>query len=259
MSRVVITGGTGGLGTELAPRFAAAGYTVRVLSRRPRSPRADPAYEWTQVDLVAGTGLAEAVAGCDMIMHCATNAPLGKGDPQAIRNLCAAAKEAGGVPVFYISIVGIDKIPMPYYKAKLACERVLEESGVPWTILRAVQFHSLIDLFLQALTRVPGLILMPPAGSRFQSMDTGEVADRMLAYAKDGQTGRLPDLAGPEYQTIGQMATTWLDVRGMRRLRVPLPFFGKIVQGFRRGYNCVPGSPQGTTTWRDWLERKYRP
>ncbi len=258
MPRVLITGGTGGLGSELAPRLAPAGYTVRILSRRPRSPKADPSYEWAQADLVAGDGLADAVAGCDLIMHCATNAPSGKGDAEAMRNLCAAAEAAGGVQVFYISIVGIDRIPMPYYKAKLACERVLEESSVPWTILRAVQFHSLIDVLLQVLTRVPGLLLMPPAASRFQSMDTGEVADRMVAYAKDGRTGRLPDLAGPEYQTLGQMATTWLEVRRMRRLRVPLPFFGKIVQGFRKGYNCVPEHPQGTITWRDWLQRKYR-
>lgn len=257
MPRVLITGGTGGLGSELAPRFAAAGYTVRILSRRPRASKADPAFEWAQGDLATGAGLAEAVAGCDLIMHCATDAPMGKRDAGSTRNLCAAAKEAGGVGVFYISIVGIDRIPMPYYKAKLACEKVLEESGVPWTILRAVQFHSLIDMLLHALTRVPGIILMPPAGSKFQSMDTGEVAERMVSYTKAGQTGRLPDLAGPEFQTLGQMAAAWLKVRGMRRLRIPLPFFGKIVTGFRHGYNCVPNAPQGTITWRAWLERKY--
>jgi uncharacterized protein YbjT (DUF2867 family) len=258
MARVLITGGTGGLGSELAPRFAAAGYTVRILSRRPRPGKADPAFEWAQADLAAGTGLAEAIAGSDLIVHCATNPPSGKGDAEATRNLCAAAKAAGGTRVFYISIVGIDRIPMPYYRAKLACERVLEESGVPWTVLRAVQFHSLIDMLFQALTKIPRIMLMPPSGARFQSMDTGEVADRMVAYAKEGRTGRLPDLAGPQLQTLGEMASAWLEVRGQRRLRVPLPLFGKIVDGFRRGHNCVPQDPQGKVTWREWLERRYR-
>ncbi len=120
MPRVLITGGTGGLGSELAPRFAAAGYTVRILSRRPRSSKADAAYEWAQSDLVAGTGLAEAVAGCDLVVHCATKAPSGKGDADGTRNLCAAAKDAGGVPVFYISIVGIDGHPFcPYARPPL--------------------------------------------------------------------------------------------------------------------------------------------
>lgn len=257
MPRVLITGGTGGLGSELVPRFAAAGYTVRILSRRTRPERTDAACEWAQGNLVAGTGLAEAVAGCELVVHCATKAPSGKGDADGTSNLCSAAKDAGGVQVFYISIVGIDKIPMPYYKAKLACEKALTESGAPWTILRAVQFHSLIDMLLQALTRLPGVMLMPPSGSRFQSMDTGEVAERMVEYAKQGQTGRLPDLAGPEYLTLGEMATTWLEARGMKRLRVPVPFFGKIVNGFKRGYNCVPDNPQGAITWRNWVRKKY--
>lgn len=257
MPRVLITGGTGGLGSELVPRFADAGYTVRILSRKPRSPNADSKYEWAQGDIVAGEGIAEALAGVDLVVHAATNPPTGKGDAEATRNLCAAAKEAGGVQVFYISIIGIDKIPMPYYKAKLGCEKVLEESGVPWTVLRAVQFHSLIDMLLQALTRIPGALLMPPSGFRFQSMDTGEVAQRMVDHAVRDETGRLPDLAGPEFLTLGEMASVWLEVRGERRLRVPLPFFGKIVNGFRKGYNCVPDNPQGTITWEQWLQRKY--
>lgn len=98
--RVLITGGTGGLGSELVPRFAAAGYTVRILSRRERSSKADPAFEWAQGDLVTTAGPAEAVAGCDLIVHCATNAPSGKGDTEGTRALCEAAKGAGGVPVF---------------------------------------------------------------------------------------------------------------------------------------------------------------
>jgi uncharacterized protein YbjT (DUF2867 family) len=198
------------------------------------------------------------LAGVELVVHAATNPPTGKSDPEGTRNLCAAAKEAGTPRLFYISIVGVDKIPMPYYKAKLACEKVLEESGVAWTVLRAVQFHSLIDMLLHALTRVPGVVLMPPSGSRFQSMDTEEVAQRMVDYAKQGQTGRLPDLAGPEFLTLGDMAKTWLEVRGMRRLRVPLPVFGKIATGFHKGYNCVPDNPQGTITWEQWLQRKYR-
>lgn len=255
MPRVLITGGTGGLGSELAPRFAAAGYTVRILSRRARP--VDAAYEWAQGDLVAGTGLAESVAGCDLIVHCATNSPSGKGDAEATSNLCAAAKEADGTHVFYISIVGIDRISYPYYIAKVASEKVLEESGVPWTILRATQFHSLLDRFLRATRRIPGLLLFPTS-FRFQPIDTGEVAARMVEYAARGPSGRLPDLGGPEVLTAGEIARAWLQARHERRLIVNVPLLGKAAAGFRRGYNCVPGNPQGAITWRDWLQAKYR-
>jgi len=257
MPRVLITGGRGGLGSELAPRFAAAGYTVRIMSRRPRSSRADPAYEWAQAQLESGEGIAEAVAGCDLIVHCASNAPSGKGDVEATRNLVSAASEAGSTPVFYISIVGVDRIGYAYYNAKLACEKVLEESGNPYIILRAVQFHSLLDTFLSMLTRVPGLFLVPK-GFRFQPMATGEVAERMVAYATSGASGRLPDLGGPEFLTAGEIAKDWLRARGSRRLLLDLPLPGKAATGFRRGYNCVPDNPQGTITWRDWLERRYK-
>ena len=257
MPRVLVTGGTGELGSELVPRFAAAGYAVRILSRKPRAASTDSKYEWAQGDLVAGEGIAEALAGVDLVVHAATNPPTGKGDPEGTRSLCAAAKEAGTPHLFYISIVGVDKIPMPYYKAKLACEKVLEESGAPWTILRAVQFHSLIDYFLTVLTRAP--VLLPLARDfKFQPMDTGEVAARMVDYAASGPSGRLPDLGGPEFLTLGGMARSWAKARGKREVIVPLPVFGKIATGFHKGYNCVPDNPQGTITWEQWLQAKYR-
>jgi uncharacterized protein YbjT (DUF2867 family) len=132
MPRVLITGGSGGLGSELLPRFADAGYTVRIFSRKPRAASTDAKCEWAQGDLVAGEGIAEALTGVDLVVHAATNPPTGKGDPEGTRNLCAAAKEAGTAHLFYISIVGVDKIPMPYYKVKLACEKVQEfvDAGV---------------------------------------------------------------------------------------------------------------------------------
>lgn len=153
--------------------------------------------------------------------------------------------------------MGIDKIRYAYYDAKLACEKVLEESGNPYIILRAVQFHSLLDMFLSMLTRVPGLLLVPKS-FKFQPMDTGEVAERMVAYATSGASGRLPDLGGPELLTAGDIAREWLRAHGSRRLLLNLPLMGKAAAGFRRGYNCVPEESQGTITWRDWLERKYK-
>lgn len=230
---------------------------MRIMSRRERSAKAEPAFEWARADLTTGSGLAEAVAGCDLIVHCATNSPSGKGDAEGTRRLCDAAKEAGGVPVFYISIVGIDRISYPYYNAKVACEKILEESGVPWTNLRATQFHSLLDRLLSIARRIPGLLFLPTS-FKFQPIDTGEVAARMVEYAASGAFGRLPDLGGPEVLTAGEIAQAWLRARGERRLIINVPLPGKAAAGFRKGHNCVPENPQGTITWRAWLERRYK-
>src|SRR4029450_14043188 len=90
-----------------------------------------------------GAGLGEAVVGVDLVMHAATGGGTrGKADARGTRNLLAACREAGTAHFFYISIVGIEKIPLGYYKAKLECERLIEESGVPWSDLRATAFHN---------------------------------------------------------------------------------------------------------------------
>lgn len=73
MSRVLITGGNGMLGRALTAPLIEAGYTVRVSSRSPRSPKARPDVEWAQASLETGEGLAEAVAGVAVIIHCATS------------------------------------------------------------------------------------------------------------------------------------------------------------------------------------------
>ena len=167
MARVLITGGTGVLGSELVPRFVDAGYTVRVMSRRARSER-DPDVEWAQAQLATGEGLAEAVSGADVIVHAASS-PFRRTeavDVHGTRRLLEHAREAGVAHFLYISIVGIDRIPRVYFKHKLAAEALVEQAGVPWSILRATPFHTLIDRVLGALARLP--IALLPTDFRFQ-------------------------------------------------------------------------------------------
>ncbi len=254
MPKVLITGGSGVLGSELAPRFAAAGYDVRIMSRRPAP--ADTQYQWAQADLMTGEGLAAAVAGTDLIVHCATNNVRTKStDVRGTKRLLDAARAAGTAHLFYISIVGIDRIPLGYYKAKLAAERLIEESGVPYSILRATQFHTLLDGFLSNLIRLPAAVL--PKSFQFQLIDAGEVAEHMVADAASGPSGRLPDLGGPEVLRFDEIARLWLKARRKRALVLPLPLFGRIATGFRNGYNCAPDHAEGKITWADWLAKKY--
>jgi uncharacterized protein YbjT (DUF2867 family) len=79
-------------------------------------------------DLRRGEGLAEAVAGAQVIVHCASAA---RGDPAAARNLIAAARRAKSPQLVYISIVGVARIPLGYYRAKLECEELIAASGLP--------------------------------------------------------------------------------------------------------------------------------
>ncbi len=256
MPRALITGGTGVLGSELVPRFANAGYSVRIMSRRPK-PDEGSEVEWAQADTASGDGLAEAVSGVDLIVHAASS-PFRRTeavDVAGTARLLGHAREAGVSHFFYISVVGIDRIPLGYYKRKLAAESCVEREGVPWSILRATQFHTLIDMQLRALLRFP--IGVAPSDFRFQPIDPGDVADRMLEYAEAGPSGRLPDLGGPEVSTLGDLARTWAQIRGLRRRIVRLPLPGKVAAGFRQGLNTTPEGKYGRVTWADWARRRY--
>ena len=202
MTAILVTGSTGTLGRALVPRLTGAGHTVRSLSRRPPSPSAGPG-EWSTADLRRNVGLAAALDGVEVIVHCAS-AP--RGDPAAARNLIAAARRAGALHLVYISIVGIDRVPLGYYKAKLATERLIEESGLPWTILRAPQFHELILRLCEAMARPP--VMLVPAGFRFQPVLAAEVADCLAGLAGQPPAGRVPDVGGPQVRGIRDLAAS---------------------------------------------------
>ena len=90
-----------------------------------------------------------------MVVHCASNPRRPRQDLAAARNLIAAARRAGSPHVIFMSIVGVDRVPYGYYQVKLEVERLIEQSGLPWTVLRATQFHDLLCYIFQwaALSR----------------------------------------------------------------------------------------------------------
>jgi len=249
MARVLVTGGTGELGRAVVGCLRAAGEGVRVLSRRER-PDVPPGVGVVRGDLASGAGVAEAVAGTVIVVHCASNGRR-SGDVEGTRRLVAAAAEAGVSHLVYISIVGVDRNPFPYYRLKLAAEGSVVAGSVPWTILRATQFHGLILRALRAQGRLPALLV--PRGFRFQPVDAGEVATRLVSLALGGPMGRAPDMGGPAVRTAEDVARAYLAAGGRPRpvLRLPVP--GSVGRAFRDGAQLAPGHADGTITWEEYL------
>ena len=256
---VLVTGGTGTLGREVVRAASAAGHRTVTMSRKP-APDASIAPRWATADIVTGEGLAAAVADMDAVIHAASDP---RGDPAAdeegTRRLAAAAGAARVRHLVFVSIVGIDRIPFPYYARKLAAERVLAASGLPYSILRATQFHSFIDVLLRkAATAVP-LVMPLPAGYSVQSVGLEDVATRLLRAVADGPGGLLPDFGGPERMTARQAARIWQEARGIRKPLVPFPGFSATARGFRAGHNTLPADTppenRGQLSWREWLAR----
>jgi len=253
--KILITGGHGHLGRVFVRAAAESGHLPRTMSRRPAP--AEATGEWAQADLDSGAGLADAVAGVDVVVHAASDPrTAAQTDVEGTRRLVDAALAAGVGHFLYVSIVGIDRIPFGYYQHKLAAEGIVRDSGIPYSILRAAQFHYFIDMLLQAAARVP-LVLPVPAGFRAQSIAISDVVPHMLGVIADGPGGMLPDLVGPRAMTLREAAKLWLAARGMRRPILGLPIPGAVAAGFRAGHNTAPHRPSGTMTWEAWLANRY--
>ncbi|MFJ9661183.1 SDR family oxidoreductase [Streptomyces griseoflavus] len=245
MTTILVTGGTGTLGRHVSERLRGAGHEVRVLSRKTR-PYA--------VDLrEGGKVLEEAVTGVDTVVHCATS-PRG-GDEQAARNLIAAARRAEVGHLVDISIVGVDRVPYGYYRSKLAVERLIEDSGTGWTVLRATQFHDLVLTVLQGLARLPVVPL--PARVKDQPVDVTEVADRLTGLALGAPAGRVDDMGGPEVRTFDSLARAYLRATGRRRAVVKVPLRGAAYRAFRDGGHLAPDHAVGRTTFDEFLTRRF--
>ena len=250
---ILVTGGTGTLGRPVAQRLRDAGASVTVLSRHPRET-AD-GIRYAAGDLSSGEGIEAAVQGAEVVVHCAGSR---KGDEQKTRTLVSAGKDVRHIVL--ISVVGADRIPQVsaldraffgYFGMKLATERVVEQSGIGWTTLRATQFHDLILMVVKTLARLP--VMPAPTGSRFQPVDATEVAQRMAELALGEPSGLVPDLAGPKIYTVDELAKSYLSAVGKRRPLVPVHLPGQAAAAVRAGANLAPDRAVGKRTWEEFL------
>ena len=259
-SPILVTGGTGTLGRLVVRRLRDAGRDVRVLSRR--SHKSEDGIQFLTGDLATGEGLEAAVEGVETIVHCAGSA---KGDEQKARTLVRAAQRAGAPHLVFISVVGADRVPVVsaadramfgYFAAKQAAEQVVAGSGLPWTTLRATQFHDLTLLAARQLARLP---LVPvPAGVRFQPVDAGEVAARLVELALGEPAGLVPDLAGPRIHPMADLVRGYLRATGRRRPIVAVPAVGGAYRAIRAGANLAPDRAVGLRTWEQFLADTVR-
>jgi uncharacterized protein YbjT (DUF2867 family) len=255
---ILVTGGTGTLGRLVVPGLRDAGCEVRVLSRRSRE--AGEGIEFVTGDLATGEGIEAAVEGAEIIVHCAGSS---KGDEDKAQNLARAASRAGARHLVYISVVGADRIPVVsavdramfgYFASKLAAERVVADSRLPWTTLRATQFHDLILMTARQMARL--LVIPVPAGFRFQPVDAGEVADRLVELALGAPAGLVPDMAGPRVYGVAELLRGYLQARGKRRPIVPVRLPGKAARALRAGANLAPDRAVGRRTWEEFLAER---
>lgn len=247
-SKILVTGGTGSLGSLVVDRLQTLDCDVKILSRSGRSGT-------IQADLLTGEGLKQAVVGMDAIVHCASSPTNPRQvDVEGTKRLLQAAEQAGVSHFIFISIVGVDRNPFyPYYGMKFEVEQMIEQASIGWTILRATQFHEFVLTLIQFLDRFP--IMMMPKGFLLQPIQATEVASRLVELALSAPAGHVPDVGGPEVWTAAELARAYFKTTGRKRRIIEVPIPGKVAQAFRSGAHLCPDQKYGKVGWEQFLSQ----
>jgi uncharacterized protein YbjT (DUF2867 family) len=221
--KITVVGASGLIGTKVVDLLTAEGHEVVAASRG------------SGVDVLTGEGLSDALSGADALVD-VLNSPSFDDDPvmeffsTAATNLVAAAKAAGVGHYVALSIVGVDGLPdSGYLRAKVVQEKVITESGLPYTIVRATQFAEFTDAITDSLTvgnevRVPDALIQPIAAN--------DVARDVARAAVADPLGGVVNIGGPEKVSFEQMARDVLARRGDDKTIVVDPqarYFGTSV------------------------------
>jgi uncharacterized protein YbjT (DUF2867 family) len=134
---------------------------------------------------------------------------------------------------------------------KLAGERMVRESGLPWSVVRAMPFYYLFESMLAGLAWLP---VWPVPKVVCNPVDTSDVADYLMHCAFDGERGERAEIGGPEDLSLVEFARQYLGARGMHRTIMPIHLSDKTARSM--GF-VVSQSVRGTLTWREWLSRRF--
>ncbi|RLK47478.1 SDR family oxidoreductase [Microbacterium telephonicum] len=245
--RIAVAGATGTVGREVVTHARTRGHDVVELARS------------RGVDLVTGAGVAAALAGADTVIDVASVGTLSAQASTtffraATGNLLREARRTGAQHAVLLSIVGINANPHGYYAGKVAQEELVTTGPVPWTIVRATQFHEFAGQ-VAAQAKAGPLQLAPRA--RVQPIAAVEVARHLVGIAENAPIGRATDITGPREEELAEMVRAWVRRRGARGpvLAVPLPT--AQMRGMRRGAQ-LPGADalRLGPTYADWLSAR---
>ncbi|GAB4056021.1 SDR family oxidoreductase [Spirosoma litoris] len=264
MNKALIIGGSGVLGSTVVNELQKNQVSFQVGSRYQIKTDAYSRVNqgsnlpWTKVDLLTGQGLKEALAGVDTVFHLASGqGKIGSESVEVVitRNLLEVVKRSEVKHLIYSSIVGVDQIPYSYYQAKFAAEKMIQESKVPFTILRATQFHNFVDYVLSKLLSLP--VGFVPKKLRIQPIQVEAVAQELYRLAQAGGQQTIVNLGGPQVYDAGTLTKLWMKSQNISKPILPIPIIGSIFTGISQGNATCREVATDSQTWEDYLVERY--
>jgi uncharacterized protein YbjT (DUF2867 family) len=245
--KIVVIGGTGLIGSNVVQRLRANGHETVAASPR------------TGVDTLTGAGLAEALAGAQAVLD-VSNSP--SFEDQAVmaffetagRNLLAAATRAGVEHYLALSVVGAERLPdSGYMRAKVAQEKLIRESKIPYTILRATQFFQFVEGIVSAGAQ-NGMIRLSPA--LIQPIAADDVSAVLADLAVATPVNGTVEVGGPDRFPLDELGRKFLAARGDART-VVADVHARSYGSELDDRSLVAGAHAhiGPTRFQNWLTR----
>jgi uncharacterized protein YbjT (DUF2867 family) len=252
MKNVLVTGGTGLLGKEVVDQLISLNYGVTVLSSK-KKPLVPDGVQLIKGDLASNKGLQEATRDADIIIHCASNPKDTLSvDIKGTQNLLAAIDKDKTLHFIFISIINVDRSNYTYYQTKVKVEEMIKESGIPFSILRATQFHNYVLTILKSFDKKNGALVVPDE-MHFQSIEVKEAATLLVNLAQKGPAGLLRGVGGPELLRFEDMVKTYLRVFGRNDELKAKSLPGEEYDRYRSENNIWPSNTYGNITWEAFL------
>jgi len=247
MMRIAVAGGTGLIGKMVVDTAREAGHVPVVIARS------------VGVDLVTGTGLDAALRKVDAVVDVSNVTTTRRRVSveffgRATRQLLQAGGRKGVRHHVVLSVVGVDRVDFGYYAGKRRQEELVLGGPVPFSVLRATQFHEFAAQVIQR-----GSFVVPVPRMRSRPIAAREVARALVELAVRAPVGLAPELAGPQELDMPEMVRRLLRARGSRRVVLPVRLPGEVGRQFAGGGLLPAGpGPRGTETFEEWIERTGR-
>jgi uncharacterized protein YbjT (DUF2867 family) len=243
--KIVVIGGSGLIGSKTVSKLKNLGHEVLAASPN------------TGVNTITGEGLSEALKGADKVVDVANSPSFADDDVMEFfktsgHNLLAAEKEAGVKHHIALSIVGADRLPNSgYLRAKVEQERLIRESGIPYTILHSTQFFEFAAGIVQAGTVGDTIHL---SSALFQPIASDDVVDALVDLTLKDPVNGIVEIGGPEKLGMDQFAQIYLDMKQDHREIIADPnalYFGTVIND--RSLVPEDDARKGSIRYEEWI------
>lgn len=252
--KILITGANGDLGQHLI-KILENEFPLILCTRRQKNKTAE-GIEWRKFDLENPTSIS--MDGVKTIFHLASSIEKKsfKIDVEGTKNLLEQALKNNVKHFIFISIVGVGRLPTKYFRIKNQVEHEIQQSGIPYTILRATQFFPFFEQEIIKYLRFP--IAFLPSGILYQPIETSIVAKKMVEISLAGPLNSILEIGGPEVVNFGEAARILMESRSVSKpiVNVPLSLLGKLGKELKNGVLTTNESNQDSATWTEWLKNK---